>query len=408
MKKFNSFVALLLMASTAFASQPRKVLVIGIDGCRSDALQTANTPNLDALLAQSFRTFESWHLDITVSGPSWSSIMTGVYHQKHGVTNNSYSGSNYNQYPYFATRAKEHKPNLYCVQVSEWAPMSDDVYNDGWDLKIKVPDGQGTPTEAAAVTQLQNPNLDLLFVYFDAVDLAGHASGFNPNNPAYISAIENVDGHVGGVLNALYSRPNFANEDWLILLTTDHGGIGTGHGGNTNQERLIWWAASGTNVEPRQLTSCPDPGSYQLNGVDANLRRQSPVQADIAVTGLHHLLYDLNFNPDTVSTWDFDGHSWLDSFYRPTGVVRTNAFNNSIQVYPNPTDGKLNIIFNDPLNSPAILTLTDLTGRILRKEDLESMTTNITLQTEGLANGMYNLSIISGSSQMVRKVVVNK
>lgn len=408
MKKFNSFVALLLMASTAFASQPRKVLVIGIDGCRSDALQTANTPNLDALLAQSFRTYESWHLDITVSGPSWSSIMTGAYHQKHGVTNNSYSGSNYNQYPYFATRAKERKPNLYCVQVTEWAPMSDDVYNDGWDLKIKVPDGQGTPTEAAAVTQLQNPNLDLLFVYFDAVDLAGHASGFNPNNPAYISAIENVDGHVGGVLNALYSRPNFANEDWLILLTTDHGGIGTGHGGNTNQERLIWWAASGTNVEPRQLTNRPDPGSYQLSGVDANLLRQSPVQADIAVTGLHHLLYDLNFNPDTVATWDFDGHSWLDSFYRPTGVVRTNAFNNSIQVYPNPTDGKLNIIFNDPLKSPAVLTLTDLTGRVLRKEDLETMTTNVTLQTEGLANGMYNLNILSGSMQMTRKVVVNK
>jgi len=138
---FLAFFIGMFLSFSASATQPRKVLVIGIDGARADALQAANTPNLDALLPHAFYTFDSWHLDITVSGPSWSSIMTGVYHQKHGVTNNSYSGSNYLDFPYFPTRAKEFKPNLYCVQITEWAPMSDDVYNDGWNLKLKVPDG---------------------------------------------------------------------------------------------------------------------------------------------------------------------------------------------------------------------------------------------------------------------------
>jgi hypothetical protein len=406
MKKTYILLIISLFAyATAFATQPRKVLVIGIDGTRADALQVANTPNIDALLPHAFYTFDSWHLDITVSGPSWSSIMTGVYHQKHGVTNNSYSGSNYYDYPYFPTRAKEYKPNLYCVQIAEWAPMSDDVYNDGWNLKLKVPDGQGTPTENAAVTQLANPNLDALFVYFDAVDLAGHSTGFNPNNPSYISAIENVDGHIGGILNALYSRPNYANEDWLILITTDHGGIGTGHGGNTDQERHIWWIASGNNVTPRQLVNRPDPGSYQKNGVDQNLRRQSPVQADIAVTALHHLLYELNFKPDTVKAWNLDGISWLDSIYK---VSPTRELANSIGIssYPIPANNTMYFDFKRSLDAITHFELLDLSGRVCRQEDLLPGSTRFEMSVAGLEKGMYLARFNAKTGSSVVKVVV--
>ncbi len=142
---------------------------------------------------------------------------------------------------------------MYAVQVTEWAPMSDNVYNDGWDEKIKVPDGEGEPTEQAAIAALQNPDLDALFVYFDAVDLTGHSSGFNPNNPNYIAAIEGVDSHLGPVLNALKARPDYANENWLVLLITDHGGIGTGHGGGSDEEEHIWWMGCGSAVPHRNF-----------------------------------------------------------------------------------------------------------------------------------------------------------
>ncbi|MBU6342220.1 MAG: alkaline phosphatase family protein [Bacteroidetes bacterium] len=402
---FLLFSCMLIFVCTAFATQPRKVLVIGIDGTRADALQTAKTPNIDALLNNAFYTFDSWHLDITVSGPSWSSIMTGVYHQKHGVTNNSYSGSNYNNYPYFPTRAKEYKPNLYCVQIAEWAPMSDDVYNDGWNLKLKVPDGQGTPTENAAVTQLANPNLDVLFVYFDAVDLAGHSSGFNPANPSYIAAIENVDGHIGGILNALYARPNYANEDWLILITTDHGGIGTGHGGNTNQERHIWWIASGNNVSPRQLTNRPDPGSYQISGVNQSVRRQSPVQADVAVTALHHLLYDLNFKPDTVSKWNLDGISWLDSIYATSGT-RNLKYNIAVEFFPNPSASSVQFTFPKALDQSTRFELLDMSGMVCRQEDLMPGAERFALSVAGLAKGAYLARFSSAEASATLKLMV--
>ena len=79
MKKIYTLLFFAVLLQTAYASQNRKVLVIGIDGCRSDALQQANTPHLDSLIATGLFTYDAWHCGITVSGPSWSTIMTGTW-----------------------------------------------------------------------------------------------------------------------------------------------------------------------------------------------------------------------------------------------------------------------------------------------------------------------------------------
>ena len=111
MKKITLIATImLLMLGNAFASQKRKVLILGLDGVRSDALQLANTPNIDELIANGFYTYDSWCLGITVSGPSWSTIFTGVWYPKHGVTDNSFAGSQYNTYPYFPKEPRRSSP----------------------------------------------------------------------------------------------------------------------------------------------------------------------------------------------------------------------------------------------------------------------------------------------------------
>ena len=68
-----------------------KVILIGIDGVRTDAFQKAVTPNLDRLKSKGFYTE---HMNIlstkeesdgadTLSGPGWASILTGVWPKKH-------------------------------------------------------------------------------------------------------------------------------------------------------------------------------------------------------------------------------------------------------------------------------------------------------------------------------------
>src|SRR5271163_4911257 len=94
-----------------------------------------------------------------------------------------------------------------------------------------------------AVEVLAQPALDVLFVHFDDVDGAGHGKGFHPIVPEYLKAIAKTDEYVGALLKALRQRPTFASEDWLILVSTDHGGSGKSHGKNTPEHRTIFLIA---------------------------------------------------------------------------------------------------------------------------------------------------------------------
>lgn len=409
MKKSLLFL-LLGLGLHSFATQPRKVLIIGIDGTRSDALQQASTPTIDSIVANGLYTWNAWHCGITVSGPSWSDIMTGVWEGKHGVTSNSYTNSHYDTYPYFVKRAKELKPNLYAVQVTEWAPMSDDVYNDGWDEKIKVPDGEGAPTEQAAITALQNPNLDALFVYFDAVDLTGHASGFNPNNPNYIAAIEGVDSHLGPILNAMKARPDYANENWLVLLITDHGGIGTGHGGGSDEERHIWWMGCGSAVPHMELAG-GDPGTYQLQyqilygvpAVDPAILANSPVQTDIGVTALHHLIYDLGVRPENQPAWNLDGKSWLDKI---SGIDQINE-TSKLSIYPNPTEDIATVWFQNDLGGKVSYSIFDLQGRKIALDPVFESKSKLSFDISTLPKGIYMVEVLTNGKKFSGKFSKN-
>jgi hypothetical protein len=405
MKK--TILASLLLVSTllSFASQNRKVLIIGIDGTRSDAFQQANTPNIDGLLGTSLYTYNSWHTAITWSGPSWSTILTGVYWNKHGVTGNSFAGSNYTQYPPISTLAKQIRPNINSAIVAEWSPLIDNITNAGWNKTVQTTDGNTYETADSAAAQLQNTDLDFLFAYFDKVDLTGHSTTFSPSNPTYIKAIQQVDTAVGRVLNSLYSRPNYANEDWLILVVTDHGGSSFFHGGNSVQERNIWWIASGSAVAHQQINES-DPGTYNCNTslnfdttcVDKVLLKKSPVHPDIAVTALHHLIYDSGVNPETNTTWNLDGKSWL---VNPTSISET-AFANSITVFPNPSSGAFTILCNNT-NENTIVEVLDLAGRRMLLSEINTGTDRVAFQLTA-QSGIYLLSIKNGSSRTIRKI----
>lgn len=403
MKKSTFTLFLISITCLAIASQKRKVMIIGIDGTRSDALQQANTPTIDSLIANGTYSFNVYHMGITVSGPSWSDVMCGVWEAKHGVTNNDYTNSRYNTYPYFTTRAKSIKPNLYCSQVVEWPPLNDKVYNDSWNKKVLTAcDGcQDTRNNTSELVcdELANDNLDCIFMYLDQVDITGHSSGFNPNNPSYITAIEYVDSRIRKAMNCLKARPNYANEDWLILLVPDHGGIGTGHGGCTKEERNIWWIASGSAV-PKQQINAPDPGSYNLlctllggvSAADPAKIKVTPVQTDIAVTALHHLLADSigdSIEP-YIRRWGLDGKSWLRTFSTPTAVINKKSDKMDFKLFPNPVSNILTIWHSDDKKRTKYY-INDISGKNICTGELEDdYKTNI--NCSGLPIGNYIIS----------------
>jgi predicted AlkP superfamily pyrophosphatase or phosphodiesterase len=275
-------MSIVFVLASCQASQPDrtpKVLMIGIDGCRPDALLAAETPNLDALIADGALSVEAQTCAITSSGPSWSSLLTGTWPAKNGVTDNSFEGARFDRYPHVFVHVKAERPEMSTASFAHWAPIDEQIVA-GADLARAC--GSAQEVEQEAVRLLSEGNPDFLFLHLDDVDHAGHEKGYSVDIPEYLAAISTADDHIGAVLTAVRQRPRYAQEDWLVLVTTDHGGSGTSHGQDIPAHRTIFLIVSGPSVLEETIE--PAPGIV-----------------DAAATALYHLGIELD------PAWELDG-----------------------------------------------------------------------------------------------------
>src|SRR5690606_25515997 len=113
---------------------------------------------------------------------------------------------------------------------------------------------EDTAARAAAVILESKPNLT--FVQLDHVDHAGHE--FEHESPQYVAAIEVADKLVGKIVDAL--RKAGISERTIVLVTSDHGGSGKGHGKSVLRQIEIPWiiwgpgVARGKQIESQVLT----------------------------------------------------------------------------------------------------------------------------------------------------------
>ena len=256
---------------------PRHGLLVGIDGMRSDAFEVAHTPNMDRLARGGDWTVEATtqRQGPTLSGPGWGSILSGVDVDKHGVRDNG-NVSLAPAYPSFLQRLRTELA-LPTAGALQWAPLLTMVGDAALD--------EGTTGDHAMVTadmlRMLGMHYRALFIHFDDVDHAGHSSGFAIDNPEYIEAIERVDDAIGELMDAILRRPGIAEEDWLLVVTTDHGGRGHDHGPRDEEHWRIPFIVSGPAVT-----------SGTLGGVS---------HTDSAPTLLAYLGYDLD------PSLEFDG-----------------------------------------------------------------------------------------------------
>ncbi|WP_353942778.1 alkaline phosphatase family protein [Streptomyces sp. HUAS MG91] len=278
--------AALAVPTTALgAARTPKVLVIGLDGTLLNRVKDAAAPRLKALMAAGLTAPSSIYanpLAPTLSGPGWSTLITGVWPDKHNVKDNNFTGHKFAQYPDFLTRIETAKPALSTYAVSSWAPLTDTVFSSKVDTRVSTPSAEyDTGTTSRAVAQLKNANPDAVFLQLDNVDHAGHSYG--AASQQYLDAIHGVDGQVGQIVDAVTSRATYASEDWLILVTADHGHTDAGgHGGSTWPERQTFMIAVGS-------------------AVSAGSTRYDVKMPDIAASALAHLGIALD------PAWGLDG-----------------------------------------------------------------------------------------------------
>ncbi|MFF3089370.1 alkaline phosphatase family protein [Streptomyces nojiriensis] len=247
--------------AAAAAANTDKVLVIGVDGAVLDRVKAANAPHLNGLMAQGLTarsTLYASPMAATSSGPGWSTIATGVWPDKHGVKDNSFTGKNYAAHPDFLTRIENAKPALNTYAAADWEPITSTdqngpIFSAKVDKRLSLKgDRDGYRTEdpkiaAAAAAELRDQNPDAAFVYLGEIDAAGHSYG--AASQQYLDTVARVDTLVGQLLTAVKNRPTYAQENWKILVTTDHGHTDSGgHGGSTIQERGTFVIAKGAGI----------------------------------------------------------------------------------------------------------------------------------------------------------------
>jgi predicted AlkP superfamily pyrophosphatase or phosphodiesterase len=269
-----------------------KVLVVGWDGVRPDILREVSTPNFDALAAAGTLSEAAVTARPTVSGPCWSSILTGVWPEKHGVHNNNFASNRYGDYPDFLTRIESVRPELTTFAAADWLPLVTEtsggpllsdaldrkVTLDGYDLGWLKADSVAVDT---ALEELGTGNPDALFVYIGAPDEISHSIG--GIGLEYRESIGTADGHLGRLVAGIQARTTIAQEDWLVIVITDHGRTERGgHGGESPEEATIFFMASGPSV----IVGTPT---------------ERPEGVDVAVTALTHL--GIPIDP----AWQLDG-----------------------------------------------------------------------------------------------------
>ena len=261
--------------------QGRRVLILGIDGCRRDLVEQSfkdgSVPHLAKIAAGSLAFYNmeagGWPLgklsQPTISGPGWSTLFTGVFANKHGVLGNGkkFEAGNFKDFPHYFRHIREAKPNAWLGSVvgDTWPEVnkillaasgehlancltiaSSEEVVEG-ETKRELTDGN-VAREGVRCFIEENP--DVLFLHFLDVDHAGHQFGFGPESHLYLSTFRKLDEHIGTVVQALEKRPQYKEESWLIIVTTDHGGIKRNHGGQSPEERQMFAFFNGPGFKP--------------------------------------------------------------------------------------------------------------------------------------------------------------
>jgi hypothetical protein len=265
--------------STEEKQQPvsKKVIFVIVDGIPDDVIDSVATPNLDKIIAEGGITKakmggekDGYSQTPTISAVGYNSLLTGVWANKHNVWGNSIKAPNYHYSSIFRL-FKDQFPEKKTAIFSTWLDnrtklagdglpatgnLTIDYHFDGLEIDtVKYPHDEERKyinlideevSKEAAKSIAENAP-DLSWMYLEFTDDMSHKFG---NSPQFVDAVQKADVQIGRVWDAIKEREANFNEDWLIVITTDHGreDSGYGHGGQSDRERSIWIATNAENL----------------------------------------------------------------------------------------------------------------------------------------------------------------
>jgi hypothetical protein len=262
-KHFLIFSGFLLLSAVVFAQRTKKVVFVIADGIPADVIEKLETPELNKIKAAGRYTRmhvggekDTYSQTPTISAVGYNSLLTGVWVNKHNVPDNDITAPNYNYYNLFRL-FKTAFPNRKTAVYSSWLDNRTklalaeyvDLHADGYELDTvrfkhdKARDFMHHIDEtviAAADKGIREQAPDLSWIYLEYTDDMGHMHG---DSPEFYNAVRMLDKQMGRIYEAITFRQQKYKEDWMIVITTDHGRIeknGKDHGGQSARQRSTW------------------------------------------------------------------------------------------------------------------------------------------------------------------------
>lgn len=267
------------LAAPSADSKAKKVAIIGYDGCRSETLVNvlesgATDPKdknkgdysghkeesvcsgINKLVKEGGKVYHTFaggykgeeNEQHCSTAPGWAAILTGAWGIENGITDNGMPKS-INHKTLLLKAAEDY--GMSTTFCASWEPHFTENYVDEIQYLKENPqipmNFNHVETDAALHEYLLDcvtvgsPNeKDIIFGIYEATDHNGHNTGFGNRNSKYVTAFRDEDERCYQLLNAIQNRSTYDQEDWLIVVTADHGGIKTWHGGQTIEERSTW------------------------------------------------------------------------------------------------------------------------------------------------------------------------
>ncbi len=238
----------------------KKAIIIGYDGCRADILTEMQNENsaISALLKDGASiklsycggvNYPAMNTQDTSTAPGWCSILTGVWADEHGITANGIQKSL--EHKTLLTTLVEEDVIDSASFITKWAGhfskkkstyILEKEYCEQNNINVAFNKCKNDEkSHEYTLSEISKKDCsDFIFVIYEPTDSTGHDLGFTINNPKYKEAFKTADKYGFDTLNAIKSRETYDTEDWLIIVTSDHGGIGTDHGNESIQERMTF------------------------------------------------------------------------------------------------------------------------------------------------------------------------
>ena len=237
----------------------KKAVVIGYDGCRADILAEKQENGAVSYLLENGASnnltycggvnYPEKNTQDTSTAPGWCSILTGEWADVTGITGNgitkavepktlltSLVENGTIDSSSLITKWKGHFTNDDSTYIDEKAYCEENNLDVEFELRKNKSDIQTGAMEEVTGEDCA----DFVFIIYEDTDSAGHDFGFSYNNPVYKDGFKTEDAYGYEVIKAIEARETYETEDWLIIVTSDHGGFETGHGDESIQERMTF------------------------------------------------------------------------------------------------------------------------------------------------------------------------